>query len=125
MQYNKNVSKLVNAILDLTWVETETGTWLFVATTAELAVIDTMIARNPSLPDQAIAWQEQRLTRLESDFEVAKATFEVRRSRLSPLAAEAREESENWQEAVAAAARRHDTLNEDLKLLKAFNETLK
>lgn len=125
MKYNDNVIEFVNTILDLTWFETDGGVWLFVATPAELAVIDTLIRRNPALPDQAIAWQEDRITSLEAEFEVAKATFEVRVSRISPLAAEYREEAQRWEAAVAAASRRHETMTEELELLRAFNKTLK
>ena len=125
MQYSKNVKAFIDAILDLTWFETDGGVWLFVATPAELAVIDTLIRRNPALPDQAIAWQEDRITSLEAEFEVAKATFEVRVSRISPLAAEYREEAQRWEAAVAAASRRHETMTEELELLRSFNKTLK
>lgn len=125
MKYNKNVEKFVNAVLDLKWFETDGGVWLFIATPAELSEIDRLVARNHSLPDQAIAWQEDRITRLEAEYEVAKATFEVRVGGLSPLAAEYREEAQRWEAAVAAASRRHDNLTEELELLRAFNETLK
>jgi len=125
MQYSSNLNAFVEAVLDLTWFQADTGTWLFVASGAELDRIDTLICNEPSLSEQAIAYQEERICSLEADFEVAKATFEVRVGRLSPLAAEYREEAQRWEAAVAAASRRHETMSEDLELLKAFNETLK